>query len=129
MVRFEENFTLIKNMWVACNFYLRKVVKMILNDGSNLFLINIFASLHRMEIKLWCMESPPKTTSFALLKMECSKIELFRKSDKGLVFSTFQKWPKYRNSIEIFHFEENCILIKNLWAICDFYWGKVVKTI
>ena len=58
--------------------------------------------------------SPLKTTSFALLKIECSKIDAFRKSDKGLVFSTFQKWPKYINSIEIVQLEENFTLVKNI---------------
>ena len=70
-----------------------------------------------------------KTTSFALLKTECSKIEVFRKSDKGLVLLKCQKWPKYRNSIGIVHFEENFILIKNLWMTRDFDWSKVVKII
>ena len=84
MVHFEENFTLIKNMPMTCNFYFRNVVKMILNDGSNFLQIGISASLHLMEMKSRYMGPPSKTTSFTLLKMEFSKIDVFRKSNKGL---------------------------------------------
>ena len=56
-----------------------------------------------------------KTTSFALLKTECSKIDVFRKSGKGLVL-VFVISAKFRNFIGIAYFEENITLIKNLWV-------------
>ena len=64
------------------------------------------------------MDSMQKTTSFALLKTKCSEIEVFRKSGKGLVLPFFVISSKFGNLIGIVHFEENFILIKNLWVFC-----------
>ena len=50
---------------------------MILHVGSNMFLIDISASLLLMEVKLWYMESQYKTTVQKVIKIKSWKLMFF----------------------------------------------------
>ena len=116
-------------MWVTCYFNLTKVMKIVLNFELKWFFINISANLYLMGIKPGYMESPSKTRSDRVIQSKSRKIDLFRKSGKGLAFSRVQKGPKYKNSISTVHFEDHFILVMNLWVFRYYYLNKVVKII